>query len=112
MRTEVLALKGHFVNARLCRHPQAKDFCLKILQAAMEFWNAYVPLLMSFYAKLLSKVCEGGKFSKDLQQACWEVTTRALKVMLDEVHAVWVHATSAHLMQSPEGMGTFLHATL
>ena len=104
-------MKGHF-EARLYRHPQTKDLCLKILQAAMDFLNAYVPLLMSFYTKLLSKVCEGGKCSKVLQQACWEVTIGALKVMLNEVHAVQVHATSAHLMQSSEGMGTFLHATL
>ena len=47
-----------------------------------------------------------------LQQAYWEVTTVTLEVMLDEVHAVRVHATSAHLMQGPEGIGTFLHATL
>ena len=47
-----------------------------------------------------------------LQQACWEVTTGVLKVMLDKVYVVRVHATSAHLMQGPEGMGTFLHATL
>ena len=47
-----------------------------------------------------------------LQQAFWEVTTGVLKVMLDKVYVVRVHATSAHLMQGPEGMGTFLHATL
>ena len=74
--------------------------------------NAYVPLLKSFYTKLLSKVCKREKCFKVLQQAYWEVTIGALKVMLDEVHAVRVHATSAHLMQGPAGMGTFLHATL
>ena len=66
MQTEVLALKGHF-DAQLCLHPQAKDLCPKILQAAMDFWNAYVPPLALFYTKLLSKVCKGGKCSKDLQ---------------------------------------------
>ena len=78
----------------------------------MDFWDTYVPLLTGFYTKLLLKVCKGAKCSKVLQQACWEVTTGALKVMLDDVHAVRVHTTSAHIMGGPEGMGTFLHATL
>ena len=78
----------------------------------MDFWGAHVPLLTSYYMTLLSKVCKGGKCSKVLQQACWEVTTGALKVMLDEVHKVRVHATSAHLIQGPGGMGTFLCTTL
>ena len=38
MRIEISSLKGNF-NARLCRHPEAKDLCLKILQAAMDFWG-------------------------------------------------------------------------
>ena len=33
-------------------------------------------------------------------------------MILDEVHAIRAHATSAHLMQGPEGMGACLHATL
>ena len=65
MRIEVLALKGHF-TARLCRHPQAKDLCLKILQEAIDFWYTCVPIFTSFYKKLLSKVCKGGKCPKDL----------------------------------------------
>ena len=111
MRIEVLALKGLFTT-HIYRHPQVKDLCLKILQEAMDFWDAYVPMFTSFYTKFLPKVCDGGKCSKVLQQACWVVTTGALEVMLNEVHAVRVHATSAHLMQGPDGMGMFFHATL
>ena len=47
IQTEVLDLKG-YLEARLFRHLQAKDLCLKILQAAMGFWNTYVPLLTYF----------------------------------------------------------------
>ena len=47
MWIEALALKGHFED-QLCRHPQAKELCLKILQAAMDFWDAYVPLWCPF----------------------------------------------------------------
>ena len=62
MHIEVSTLKEHF-NSWLCRHPLAKDLCLKILQVAMNFWDAYVPLLTGFYRKMLSKVCKGAKCS-------------------------------------------------
>ena len=93
-------------------HPIAKDLCLKILQEAMDFLNSYVPMLTTFYQKLIAKVCEGGKCSVALQQAYWEVATRAFKVMLDEVYKVWVEATSAQITGGGRGMGLFLHATL
>ena len=67
---------------------------------------------MLFYMKLISNVCIGGKCSKDIQQSCWDVTTGVLKVMLDDINTVRVHAAKAHLMKDPEGMGMFLHATL
>ena len=78
----------------------------------MEFWNLDVHMLTALYKKLLAKVCREKTFSMALLQACCDVATGALKVMLNEVHKVWVHASSAHLMRGPEGLGRFLHATL
>ena len=63
MRIEVSALKRHF-NARLYRYPEVKDLYLKIMEASMDFWDTYAPLLTGFYTKLLSKVCEGATCSK------------------------------------------------
>ena len=111
MQDEVEALKSH-LEARLTHYPTAKDLCLKILQETMDFRNSYVPMLTAFYRKLLAKVCGEKTCSMALLQACWDVVTGALKVMLDEVHKVRVQAISAHLMQGPQGLGRFLHATL
>ena len=100
------------MEAWLAQYPTTKDLCLKILQETMDFWNSYVPMLTAFYKKLLAKVCGGKTCSTALIQACWDMSTSTLKVMLDEVHKVRVHASSAHLMQGPRGLGWFLHATL
>ena len=47
-----------------------------------------------------------------LLQACWDVATGALKVMINEVHKERVHTSSAHIMKGPEGLGLFIYATL
>ena len=78
----------------------------------MDFWNLYVPVMMSFYKKLITKVWGEKMCSPALFQACFDVATSALKVMLAEVHKVRVHASSARIMKGPQGLGLFLHATL
>ena len=67
---------------------------------------------MAFYKKLIAKICGEKTCSPAFLQACWDVATGALKVMINEVHKERVHTSSAHTMKSPEGLGRFLHATL
>ena len=74
MWDEVTTLQGHIL-VRLAGHPKATDLCIKIVGAAMDFWEAYVPMFTLFYQKLLAKVCEGGKCLKSLQWSYWGVTT-------------------------------------
>ena len=69
-------------------------------------------MLMAFYKKLIAKVCGEKTCSPAFLQACWDVATGALKVMINEVHKERVHTSSAHTMKSPEGLGRFLHTTL
>ena len=78
----------------------------------MDFWNSYVPMLTAFYKKMIAKVCREKTCSPALLQVCWDVATGALKVMLNKVHKIRVHASSAHIMRGPQGLGLFLHATL
>ena len=60
------ALQGH-IWVQLAGHPEATDLCIKIVGAAMDFWEAYVPMFTLFYQNLFVKVCEGGKCLKSLQ---------------------------------------------
>ena len=69
-------------------------------------------MLTAFYRKPFAKVCGEKTYSTHLLQACWNVATGALKMMLNEVHKVRVHASSPHLMQGPQGLVGFLHVTL
>ena len=111
MQDELMVLHGH-IQACLGSNPEAQDLCLKIITAAMDFGESYIPRFSAFYRKLLAKVYEGGKCSKALKKSCWGVSTGAFHVMLDEVRKVRVHASSAHLLPSPQDMGIILHATL
>ena len=78
----------------------------------MDFWEVYVPMLMSFYWKLLSNVCEGGSDRSRCMESCWGVVTGTFHVMLDDVCKVSVHANSAHLVFDHKGMGIIVHVTL
>ena len=59
IRDELMVLQGH-IQACLGSHPKVLDLCLKIFQAAMDFWESFVPMFTRFYSKLLVKICEGG----------------------------------------------------
>ena len=111
MQEELTALKGH-IYARLDGHPEALDFCLQMVQEAMDFWGSFVPMFTGFYNKLFAKVCEGGQCSKALKSACWGVATGSVRMMLDKVCKVCAQATSAYLLPEAQAMGLFLHDTL
>ena len=52
-------LQGH-IQAHLDNNPEVQDLYLKIIIAAMDLWESYVPMFTGFCIKLLTKVCKGG----------------------------------------------------
>ena len=103
MHYELTVLRG-CIHAPLGGHTKALDLCLKqILQAAIDFWESFLPLFTGFHNKLLAKVCEGGACSKALKSACWGISTGAFNLMLDKVCKVRVQVTRVCVLTSSGG---------
>ena len=92
--------------------PSRQRVVLKILDTSMDWWEVFVLILSGFYKKIVSKVCQDGKFMKALKEAYWAVTPGIFWILFNESRKVRMQATSAHLASDSKCNCLFLHATI
>ncbi|KAL7537841.1 hypothetical protein ACHAXR_008130, partial [Thalassiosira sp. AJA248-18] len=101
------------INTILEGHPFALSLCIQLLTSTTTWWTWFQATFGNLYRELLNKACPGTTCSKEMKATCWKVATGALRTFFDELRAVRVSASGAHLAGTPAKRGgLFLHATL
>ena len=102
------------IDQVLARHHVAKSVAYAMLAEVKSFWTQlFKTEITDFYFELLGYAYGEGPYPKQIQEACWSLVMKMLRVFFDELAAVRIVACEAHLLIDELDInGVFLYATL
>jgi hypothetical protein len=102
------------IDLTLAKHPVAKSIAYDLLAEVRSFWTQlFKTEVTDFYLELLGHAYGEGPYPKAIQEVCWSLVMKMLRVFFEELGRVRIVACEAHLLVDElEINGVFLYATL
>lgn len=102
------------IDLTLAKHPTAKSVAYDMLSEVKAFWTTmFKTELTDFYMELLGYAYGEGPYPKDIQESCWTLVMKMLRLFFEELSSVRIVACEAHLLVDELDInGMFMYATL
>ena len=102
------------IDLTLAKHPTAKSVAYDMLSEVKAFWTTmFKTELTDFYMELLGFAYGEAPYPKDIQESCWTLVMKMLRLFFEELSRVSIVACEAHLLVDELDInGMFLYATL